>query len=620
MNDNKSYSSTEMVIAVPKSSDKKIDVVTYVKDRFMYLYKLKAHRFPKHWQFRSEYAQLLQLDNTEDGFTNYYMNTWFALVNAKVAEISASTPQYDFVGLDENGRKYKKMVQKLWDWIWLSSWSNKAVTQIVRDSCIYWTWFGIEKYSKKTRKVKKPILTESWLSFEEEDMVEYEGCELIPLSWENVMINWNDIDSCTEAILVTHWDKDEFETEFSNKLLFSYWTITPWKMYYTSYGQNTITRMESTDRRGDNSDNDNTISVIEYWNKYKDEYIVIANDIHINPYNWWVMPNPNPHKDIPIVVYTDHSIDGDIYWRGEYDITEKSRLLKNDSRSLMIESIKMQGGIITIDPSSDFDETVERIGLKQFARVAKEDFGHFTPTINISPLELLEKKLDEDIIIETWVDFRGQLFWPNETAERSKWRIDASRKRINSNIRENAYSFYNRLARLRVENVKTYYKGKSDLIPVKGYEITSDWISNSLGSDFGTMELTKWMLNGKIMLIPIVDSIAWDTSKIQKQKYMEMFQILINLKKADGSPLIDPAVLLDAWRGIIDDSFDLDKVLWNNIGIENDVNKMLAERGLPNPSAPKDVNWQPLQQGVPPAQQSGKAIMLPSAAANLTAE
>lgn len=67
----------------------------------------------------------------------------------------------------------------------------------------------------------------------------------------------------------------------------------------------------------------------------------------------------------------------------------------------MIESIKMQGGIITIDPSSDFDETVERIGLKQFARVAKEDFGHFTPTINISPLELLEKKIDEDIIIET---------------------------------------------------------------------------------------------------------------------------------------------------------------------------------------------------------------------------
>lgn len=603
------------------TTTKKLDAVQYVKERMKYLYQLKAHRFPKYWKYRSEYAQLEQIANTADGFINYYMNTWFAIVNAKVAEISASTPQYDFVGLDENGRKYKKMVQKLWDWIWLSSWSNKAVTQIVRDSCIYGSWFWLEKYSKRVRTIQKPIInSKNELDFESEDFIEYEGCELIPMSWDSVFINWRDIDSSTEAIYITHWDKDEFEAEFNNKAMFSYGTITPWKMYYTQNWDNSMTRIETTDRIWDSSDNTNTISVIEYWNKYKDEYIVIANDVHINPWKWGYMPNPNPHKDIPIIEYVDHQIDGDAYGRGEFDITEKSRLLKNDSRSLMIESIKMQWGIITIDPNSDFDETVERIWLKQFARVAKEDFGFFSPTINISPLELLEKKLDEDIIIETWVDFRWQLFWPNETAERSKGRVDASRKRINSNIRENAYSFFNRLAKLRIENIKSYYKGKSDLIPVKGYEITSDWTSSSLGSDFGTMELTKWMLSWKILLIPIVDSIAWDTSKVQKQNYMEMFQILINLKKADWSPLIDPAVLLDAGRWIIDGSFDLDKVLWNNIGIENDVNKMLAERGLPNPTAPKDANGQPLPWWVPPAQQSGKPIMLPSAAANITAE
>ena len=84
MNDNKSYSSV-MAIEVPEANDKKIDVVAYVKDRFKYLYKLKQPRFPKYWQYRSEYSQLNQNDNTEDGFTNYYMNTWFALVNAKVA-------------------------------------------------------------------------------------------------------------------------------------------------------------------------------------------------------------------------------------------------------------------------------------------------------------------------------------------------------------------------------------------------------------------------------------------------------------------------------------------------------------------------------------------------------
>lgn len=614
--------STDNITLPPKEDDKKNDnVVSYVKDRFRYLYNLKQHRFQKYWQFRAEYAQLKQVDNTEDWFTNYYMNTWFALVNAKVAEIYASTPQYDFVGLDENGRKYKKMVQKLWEWIWLNSWTNKAITTIIRDSCKYWTWYWIEKYSKKIRKISTPVFDkDNNLDFKEGELVEYEGCELVPLCWENVFVNGSDMSNCTEWINITHWDKDEFYAEFSNKSLFTIPTIIPWKMYYTQQWGNTIARINSTDRDWDSSDNDNTISVIEYWNKYKDEYIVIANDVHINPWKWGIMPNPHPHKDIPIVLYTDHMIDWDINWIGEFDITEKSRQLKNDSRSLMIESIKMQWGIITIDPSSDFDETVERIWLKQFARVAKEDFWHFAPTINISPLELLEKKIDEDIIVETWVDFRWQLFWPNETAERSKWRIEASRKRINSNIRENAYSFYDRLARLRIENIKTYYKGKTDLIPVKGYEISEDWTAMSNGSEFWTMTLVKWMLEWRILLIPIVDSISWDTSKIQKQKYMEMFQILINLKKADGSPLIDPAVLLDAWRWIIDDSFDLDKVLWWDVWIENEVNKKLAERWLPNPTAPLWPDGQPLPQWIPPAQQSWKPIMLPSAAANITAE
>ena len=328
------------------------------------------------------------------------------------------------------------------------------------------------------------------------------------------------------------------------------------------------------------------------------------------------MPLPHPHKEIPIVCYTDHYVDGDIYWRGEFDITSNSRKLKDESRSLMIETVKIQGGIITIDPSSDFDETVERIWLKQFARVAKEDFWFFSPSVNISPLELLEKKIDEDIIIETWVDFRWQLFWPNETAERTKWRIESARKRINSNIRENAYSFYERMARLRIENIKTYYKGRSDMIPVKWFSISKDGVQDALSWDYGVMEITSNMLTWKILLIPIVDSITWDTSKIQKQKYMEFLQLALNMKKQDGSPLFDPALLIDAGRWIIDDAVDLDKLLWWNAWVDSEVEKALKERWLP-------LTWDSQQNawgGIPPSQMSWRPILLPSQSPELTSQ
>jgi hypothetical protein len=601
-----------------KTSSTVCDSTQYVLDRLSYLHGLKQHRYPKYWKFRNEYSQLNNVVNTEDGFIKYSMNTWFAIVNAKVAEIFASTPKYDFVGLDENGRKYKKMVEKLWDWVWQSSWTDKALTQIIRDSAKYWTGFGIERYVKHTRKVKVPDVNE-WavVTFKEEEVVEYEGCELVPCDWGNLYVNGSSIDNSTEAAYITHWDKDEFFSNFPNNGFFKYdpTSIIPWKNYYIQSGASSLYLNTTTDRTWDSKDNSNTISVIEYWNKYKDEYIIIANNIHINPYEGVHMPLPYPHKEIPIVCYTDHQVDGDIYGRGEYDITEKSRDLKDESRSLMIESIKIQWGIITIDPSSDFDETVERIWLKQFARVAKEDFGHFTPNINISPLELLESKLDEDIIVETWVDFRGQLFWPNETAERSKWRTEAARKRINSNIRENAYSFYARLARLRIENIKVFFKWREDNIPVKGFSISWDWVQEALSWDYGIMRITKGMLDWSILLLPIVDSITWDTSKMQKQKFMEFFQIAINMKKPDWSPLFDPSLLMDAGRWIIDDVVDLDKLLGWNVWIDGEINQKLMERWLPSMDSGAIPQW---GWWVPPAQQSGKPIMLPSAAANIT--
>lgn len=591
--------------------EEKLNVVQYVKGRLKYLHSIKAHRFPAYWSFRNQYAQIDVPEYTEDGFTNYSMNTWFAIVSAKTAEIFAGTPQYDFVWLDENGRRYKRHMEKFWEWVWKQSNTDKAITEIITDSNKYGTWFWIEKYIIKKREVKSPIFWEDWvIDFKTETITEYKWCQLVPLSWENVYLNGKDIDSATEAIVITHWDKDEFYSAFTAPFFdINKYVIHKGKIYYTTRWTSELFMPDGTSRDSTSIDDSNTISVIEYWNKYKDEYVVIAGDAHINEFQWKVMPMPYPHKEIPLVVYTDHIVDNDIYGRGEYDITNKSRQLKDDSRSLMIETIKMQGGIITIAPSSDFDETVERIWLKQFARIDKNDLWFFQPSINVSSLELLEKKIDEDIIIETGVDFRLQLFWPRETAERTKWRIDASRKRINSNVRNNAYSFYSRLANLRLENIRTNYKGQNDIIPIKGYDITSSWVQQNLGWDYGIMQLTDKMLSGNIMLVPVIDSIYGDTSHVQRQKYMEFLQLAMNMKKADGQPLFDPALLIEAGRWIIDDVVDLDKLLGANGWTQAEVERLLKARWLPSMDA-ANPQWQ--NQWPSPYQQSGKPILLGS--------
>ena len=322
------------------------------------------------------------------------------------------------------------------------------------------------------------------------------------------------------------------------------------------------------------------------------------------------MPNPHPHKEIPIVQYVDHVIDWDINGIGEFDITRKSRALKDEVRSLAIDVIKLLGWLTVIAPDSKFDETTQRLGTREYARAEKDEISHFAPNISISPLEFLERKLDEHLIIETWVDFKGQLFWGNETAEKTRWRNEAGKKRINTNIKENAFTFYKRLARLRLENIKVFYKNKNKVIPANWVNVDDSGIKETLFGEYGAMKVVDDMLKWTIMLVPKIDSIIWDTSKAQKQKYLEMFQILVNLKKPDGTPLIDPSIILDAGRWIIDDVIDLDKILGDNIWVEKEVNEQLAMRGI---SLDNQNPWQPTSWGVPPAQQSWRPILLPSA-------
>jgi len=64
---------------------------------------------------------------------------------------------------------------------------------------------------------------------------------------------------------------------------------------------------------------------------------------------------------------------------------------------------------------------------------------------------------------------------------------------------------------------------------------------------------------------------------------MEFFQIAINMRKQDGSPVFDPATLIESGRGYIDDAVDLDKLLGGNASVDAEVSKLLKERGLPNP-------------------------------------
>lgn len=597
--------------------------VERINDSLVRLHSLKSHRLLKYWKYRSEYAQRDVRTKNEDGYTNYHMNTWFAIINSKAADILTNTPKFDFVALDEDAKRYKRIRELHWKYVWATSRTDAEIVKIIQDALKYWIWVWEEWLICKKRIVKQPKENkeDNTITYAQEEIIEYEGCKLTHIPWAQVYMNGSNIENTTESIVISYWDRDEFLLTFWNDNKYSWVTdelIPKGKYYYIWQWTDSLTidwNWASTSRADNTIETSNIVSVLTYNNKYRDEYGVLANNVWINPLDKNpanisqdnIQPIPYPHKEIPLVVYTDHVVDDDIYWMGEYDITEQSRQLKDDARSLHIEGIKAQWGIITIDPDSDYDETIMKLGTRQVARVEKDSFGHFVPNINVNSLLELERKAEEDLIVETGVDFKSQLFWPNETAARTEWRIASAKKRINHNIKLNAYWFYERLARLRSANINFYYSDKQQILPVKGYEVypngEMEYIQNGYWLFTMKPEYFKW----KISLIPIMDSLVWDTSSEAKQKYLETVQLLMNMREADWTPSFPNKLLAEAGRWIMDGVIDFDKVMAKTTDSKSP-DEIMKEAWIWTPSQVPTEQ----KEGIPAAQRSWRPVLLGS--------
>lgn len=541
--------------------------VNYVHTRILELFALKSHKYEMYRNVSAEYKQYKKAEKIWD-YARYRMNTAFALVNTKASEILSATPSYDFIAMDDDAKRYKKIRELLWNYIWTTSKTDYELMRIVYDALKYWTWWGMEYILQENRTIKEPKLQKDWtIIFEEKEITDYNGCKLEHIQWENVFVNWVDINRTSEACVVVHYDRDEFMNKYWNNKMYSgisEETIPYWKYYYvptSSWEFNMLIPNGTNLNDSSNIQAYRKVSVLKYWNKYKDEYIVLANWVWINPDSKWeVQGIPSKNKEIPLVCWTDHYVEDDIYAMGEFEITKDSRDLKDESRSLILEVIKAQAWMITIDPDADWDEATLQLWIRKFARVNKDDISFFAPNINASTLQYLEQKLDDDIVIESWVDFKNQILWPNETATKTAGRIEASKKRINLWMKFNAYTFFERLGRLRMSNMEFYYSDKPKKIFVKWVDY--NWtVEEPLNWWYGTFTIEPQYLKWECTILPVMDSLMGSSSEKLKQRFIEFITLVSNLRKDDGTAVVSGEKIIEAWRWIIDDAVDLDKLL-----------------------------------------------------------
>ena len=78
----------------------------------------------------------------------------------------------------------------------------------------------------------------------EEEVVDYEGCKLVYVPWNNVWLNGPNIELTTEAAVVTYYDRDKFFEVFGNNPMYRGVTednIPEGKYYYIQDNSDKLT-------------------------------------------------------------------------------------------------------------------------------------------------------------------------------------------------------------------------------------------------------------------------------------------------------------------------------------------------------------------------------------------
>lgn len=520
--------------------------------------------------------------------SDYMTNIWFTVKTAKDAELLAGVQEYDFIPLDGAARTNVAPFKLNWNYWWLMSKTDKALSKCIPEATAFGTGVWYESLKTIKKKIKEPTRHADWsVTYKEKIVTDYDGiwCEYIP--WENFFIDGNDIDNSNEVVWIKYWDRNEYIKEHELHPDYKNLGSIPVGKWYT------VVEGE-VDNKYD-QENENIITEMRYYNKSNDQMIILANWVEVLN-----TPIPFTHKELPFCLFYDYEVLDRIWGMGEYELLAEDIEYRDALRSLSIDVIKAQMGTTMIDETVDIDETTFELWTNTYTRVSDLNWVKFySPNVSTNSIDNAELKVDNDIISKTGIDFKAQQLSPQETATRTEAKTESGKKKINLNLKINGYSFFERLARLRTANIQLLHSTGKKEIFVKGMDIDKNGVSSPINGWYGSFTVEPGMVKGQFNVIPITESILWISEEREKAQILEYAQVAWNIVDASGQPVVQWEKLVKA----ITERFGLDFDMLTSANTQQQspeqiINELESEdRGTSiDPSDPNSANFIPPNQ------------------------
>ncbi len=500
----------------------------YVEERLLSLVQIKEEDLLQTKSYEWQKKWNIKEVNVPEKF-DFRTQIGVVVKMQKDADLLSAIPEFTFMPLDDEWIKNKKIVSKAWDYRWLLDNTDKTISDVVQSATTYWTWVMYEGIKHIYKKTQVPYYNEDGtISFKEEDKLFYSGIRSERIPFQNFFINWTDIENATECIVVRYFDKDAYIAE--KELDSSYKNISQLRESVRAYNLVTGTVGEPNSSEDANS---HTITELCYYNSAKDQMIIVANWIEVR-----TSPIPYPHKQLPFALFIDNKADDRIYWIWEFELLTEEEKTKNELRTLYLRGIRYSIWLVLKDRNADMEADELMAGLGEVYETDNIDWvKQITFNVPVREIGEAETRIDNDIIAKSGIDFKSLSLDASETATRTESKSLSSKKRINKNIKDNAFSFYRRLAMLRMANIQFIHSQWNKQIPIEGGHI--DAAGNFTSEEwYGSWIITSDLIKGDFLILPVVETMLWNNKVRMLEKAKEYTQLVWNIKNDDGTNVV----------------------------------------------------------------------------------
>lgn len=325
-----------------------------------------------------------------------------------------------------------------------------------RCASIRGTAFTRELYILHKREVKMPddVDSDGKITYKEETMVDADDCYTQHWPNEDTFVDERSshIDYARDCIFREVLDHDTFLHIYEDKPGFKNVSkVSPAHVLDNS-------NVSYFQRAGDVSDND--VEVLHYYNKEKDEYAVLANNVVVSD-----EPIPFPHKQLPLAVWNFYPVEGRIYGMGIPHVIADLQEEREGLRRMTLDRSKMHlGKFFFINDMFDIDE--DDLTPRPHGMVSV-DTGGQSITNAVMPLEYsdmpssvirTDDTLREDERRGHGIDDRSQGVNVGGTATEAAILTEQSQKRINLVNQLANMDTLIRIGQLKWQNIKFFYK------------------------------------------------------------------------------------------------------------------------------------------------------------------